>query len=163
MCALSAEIFPDNRNRYLFRFYTYSLENLSGYFFFHAREDLHTYFEAQETEDPFWAYLHQKEQHIPIFYRRTDTNLSVYPSILGDTICPKDSISHCESRSSSERLVNILRYRKKDYLYYWNGRDFIELKESANPIGQEGEILQAYGIRTFRIVTQDFTVFDIKD
>jgi hypothetical protein len=131
--------------------------------FFDAREDLDTYFEAQEPEDSFWAYLHHKGQHIPILYPRTETNLSVIPSIQEDTIRPEDSISNCESRSSSERSVNIFGYRKEDYLYYRNGRDFIELKETAKPIRQEGESAQDYAVRKFRIVTRDFTAFDIEE
>jgi hypothetical protein len=52
---------------------------------------------------------------------------------------------------------------KEDYLYYRNGRDFIELKKTAKPIRQEGESVQDYAIRKFRIVTRDFTAFDIEE
>jgi hypothetical protein len=111
----------------------------------------------------FWAYLHPEGQHIPILYLCTETNLSVIPSIPEDTIRPEDSIANSESRSSSETSINIFGYRKEDYLYYRWGRDFIELKETVKPVRPEGESAQDFAVRTFRIVTRDFTAFDIEE
>jgi hypothetical protein len=76
-------------------------------------------------------------------------NLSDMPSIQEITLYPDDSIPNCESRSSAMRYVNIFGYRNDEYLYYGNGRDYIKLKDTVKPIGQERVSVQDNAVRKF--------------
>jgi hypothetical protein len=128
--------------------------------FFDTQDDLDTYVILQEPDELFWAYLHHKEQYIPVLSLCTQINISLIPSIPEDTIYPKHFISNCESSSNSARSINIIGCRNEDSFYYSKGRELIEFKKTAKPSRQNGESQQDYAVRKFQIVTRDFTAFN---